>query len=244
MPTLFFRPLALAALLCAGAAQAALPHVETSAFTLQGHEDTPDSVVDLVSDTAQAITLALPTFAAELSAGRADSFQSANGSATVAAPSFALYDIRLNPGYRITGVRFNATVSGSLVPGSGDWPGSAYNYLQLDYAVWHWNGDQGSVMSSDFQDAHQMTLASRPLSLDTSFSVWLNGYAGMVANSGYLYDPLGGEPTLTQSLASVAVRDATLTFTVAPVPEPQVWLMLLSGLVGVSAAAWRSRQRA
>lgn len=233
------RPFALAALLCASAAQAAVPYVETRAFTLQGSESYPDSVVDVLSDNGHSITLGLPTFGTEISAGRADSLQHPDSSAVVTGFSQAQYTIRPTAGYRITGVKFGGIAQGTRLVGAGDWAGTSINYLWLDYDIWHWDGDKGNVQVSDLNGEQQVTLASRPLALDTQFSIYLSGYTNLFASGGYVYDPLGGEPTRTQSLADMDLRDVTLTFTVSAVPEPRTWLLLLGGLGIVGALAAR-----
>ncbi|WEF34830.1 PEP-CTERM sorting domain-containing protein [Pseudoduganella chitinolytica] len=237
------RPLTLVALLYAGAAHAAAPYVETSAFTLQGHEGYPDSVVNVLSDTAQSVTLSLPTMA-ELSTAEADSTHSPGGGTTVTVSPALLYDITPREGYRITGFNLVATVQGTLLAGGGPVPGSAFNYITLSYEVRHPRGAEGGVLSSNFQDEHQMTLGSPLQWLDTPFGFHLSSYVNLVANGGYFPDPDNGEPSWSTSIAGVTMRDVTLTFTVSPVPEPQTWLLMLSGLTAVGAAALRSRKRA
>jgi hypothetical protein len=244
MQTSSLRPFALAALLCTGTAHADVPYVATSAFTLQGYDHYPDSVVNVLSDTGRSITLGLPTFAADISTGSADSFRGPDDSEAVVSYALALYEIRPKAGYRITGFKLSATAQGMLVAAAGDWPGFAYNYVWLDYDIYHFDGDKGSTQVSDLQGEQQVALASRPLALDTQFSVALGGYTMLGAYGGYVYDPLGGEPTRTQSLADMNLRDVTLTFTVSAVPEPQAWLSLLGGLGIVGALAMRTRRTA
>ncbi|AVR96650.1 hypothetical protein C9I28_13820 [Pseudoduganella armeniaca] len=154
-----------------------------------------------------------------------------------------LYDITPRAGYRITGFSLAATVQGTLVAGGGDAPGFAFNYITLSYQVQHPHGAEGGVLSSNFQQEHQMTLGAPLQWLDTPSGFHLSSYVNLVANGGFVPDPAGGEPSWSQSIAGVTMRDVTLTFTVSPVPEPQTWLMLLSGLAAVSAAALRSRKR-
>lgn len=241
MPRSVLRSLTLAALLYGGAAHAAAPYLETSAFTLQGHEGYPDSVVTVLSDTAQAITLSLPTLA-QLSTATADSLQGEDGVAHVSVWPELLYDIKPRAGYRITGFDLAATVQGELSPGDGDRPGFAFNYVALSYEVRHVHGAQGGVFSSNFQTEHQLTLTAPLQGLDSDFGFYLGSYVNLVANSGVSPDPLTGDPVWTQSLAAVTMRDVTLTFTVSPVPEPQTWLLMLGGLAAIGAAA-RPRER-
>lgn len=236
------RPLFLAALLYAGAAHAGAPYLETSAFTLQGHDGYPDSVVTVLSDTAQAITLSLPTMA-ELSTAVADSADSPGGSTNVSVSPALLYDITPRAGYRITGFNLAATVQGTLVAGDGAVPGFAFNYITLGYQVQHPQGAEGGVLSSNFQQEHQLTLGAPLQWLDTPFGFHLSSYVNLVANGGLVPDPDGGEPSWSQSIAGITMRDVTLTFAVSPVPEPHTWPMLLSGLAAVGAAALRARKR-
>lgn len=241
MQSFFIRPLALAALLCAGAAHAAVPYVTTSAFTLQGYENYPDSVVNLLADTGRSITLGLPTFAAELSTGRADSVQGPGDPATGQAFTQARYGIGLRDNYRITGVTLSGIVQGTLQTGGGDAPGFALNYLHMDYDIW--GGDSGSGEIVNLDGTRTLELRSGSLALDRSFDLLLSGYTNLGAMGGYLFDPVSGATIRTQSLAAIGLRDVTLTFTVAAIPEPQTWLLMLSGLTAVGAAALRSRKR-
>jgi hypothetical protein len=236
------RPLTFAALLYAGAVHAAAPYVETTAFTLRGREGYPDSVVNVLSDTAQAITLSLPTMA-ELSTAVADSADSPGGSTNVSVSPALLYDITPRDGYRVTGFNLAATVQGTLVAGGGEVPGFAFNYITLNYQVQHPHGADGGVLSSNFQQEHQMTLGAPLQWLDTPFGFHLSSYVNLVANGGVVPDPDGGEPSWSQSIAGVTMRDVTLTFTVSPVPEPQTWTLLLLGLGALGATATRSRKR-
>lgn len=244
MQSISFRPLALAALLCTGAAQGAVPYVTTHAFTLQGYENYPDSIVDVVSDTASSITLALPTFGAELSTGRADSTQGPGDPAVGQAATQAMYDIRPTAGYRITGLTLSGLVQGAVQAGGGDAPGFALNYLRMESGVWGWNGDMRFAEVSDLDGTRQLAVSSAALALESPFSIYLSGYTNLVAMGGYLFDPVSGDMTRTPSLAAIGLRDVTLTFTVSAVPEPQTWLLLLGGLGIVGALAARTRQRA
>lgn len=236
------RPFALAALLCAGAAQAAVPYVETSAFTLQGYENYPDSVVNVLADTGRSITLALPTFGAELSTGRADSTQGPGDPATGQAYTQAMYDIRPGAGYRITGVTLSGLAQGTLQAGGGDAPGFALNYLHMEYDIWGRDGAKGGTEIVDLDGTRQLAVTSGALALESPFAINLGGYTNLSAMAGYLFDPVSGDVTRTPSLATIGLRDVTLTFTVSAVPEPQTWLLLLGGLGIVGALAARKRR--
>lgn len=226
-----------AALLCTSLAHAAVPTIETAAFTLQGRAGEEYAGASLVSETAGSVRIALTGMASELAAHGVDSDGQHN------AISFATwansYDIAVNAGYRVTGITLSATLNGVLMEGQGDTPGLAENFLRMSFGVGP--ATYGPAYVQNFTGGTDLTVDGANLSLTDPFALRLDAYVNNYAESALYYDPVSGNIYWNGSSADIGLGDVTLTVSVAAVPEPATWWMLGAGLGALALAARRRR---
>lgn len=225
----FVSRAALAAtLLMAGAAHAAA--IDTHAFTLGSVPFDSFADIALISDDTGAARFSLDG----LARGLQSSIDSTGEPwANADSPWQNFYDITVKDGYRVTGITVTGTFNGRLAPVAG---GRADNDIGLAFLAWPpgnapvWST---SARATGLNGQQSWTIGTGTTALDGNFLLSFLGsastYAASIPEQG---DWLG-------SAASVGAQDLVLTVNVAPVPEPQTWLMLLVGIV--AAGAWRGR---
>ncbi|WEF35217.1 PEP-CTERM sorting domain-containing protein [Pseudoduganella chitinolytica] len=224
MQATLFRTAFAAALLCAGAASAGT--IDTHAFTLDS-EGEADIV--LLGDSANRVTFALAGVTRDLHSS-VDS--TGVPSASADSPVQAGYGFGVKQGYRITGLTISGTFSGLLAPADG---GAAGNDIGLSFVAWPpgqlplWS-NYARAVDLDGERAFSVTLGAAALQGD--FLLGLLGSATTSADSALFQDDAGNDSWLGSS-AQVRAGNLVLTVDVAAVPEPQTWLMLLTGIGAV-----------
>lgn len=149
--------------------------------------------------------------------------------------------IAVNAGYRVTGITLQATLNGALTEGQGDTPGLAENFLRMSFGVGP--ATHGPAYVRNFTGYTDLTVEGANLSLTDPFALRLDAYVNNYAESALYYDPTSGNIYWNGSSADIGLGDVTLTFSVAAVPEPGTWAMLVAGL-GALALTGRRRRSA
>lgn len=234
MQATLIRTAFAAALLCSGAAQAGT--IDTHAFTLDSAGDGPAADIALIGDDANRATFSLDGLMRDMHS----SVDSAGvPSASADSPVQAGYGIGVKSGYRITGLTISGTFSGSLAPADG---GAAGNDIGLSFLAWPpgqvplWS-NYAHAVDLDGERAFSVTLGAQ--ALRGEFLLGVLGSATASADSALFHDDATGTDSWLGSAAQVRVGNLVLTVDVAPVPEPQAWLMLLGGMGALGA--WRRR---
>jgi PEP-CTERM motif len=226
-----------AALLYTSVTHAAVPTIETAAFTLQDRAGEPWAAASLIEEGAGSVRIALTGMAAELRAHGVDSGGQPN------AISYATwansYDVTVNAGYRVTGITLSATLDGALMEGQGDTPGLATNFLRMSFGLGP--ATYGPAYVQNFTGYTSLAVDATSLSLSSPFALDLNAYVNNYAESALYYDSTSGNIYWNGSSADIGLGDVMLTVNVAAVPEPQTWLMLGAGLGALALMARRRR---
>lgn len=226
MQALLSRAVLVGTLLTAGAVQSAT--IDTHAFTLGAAPSYPFADISLLSDSATGASFALD--------GLAQGLHSAVDStgepwATADTPWQNFYDITVREGYRITGITVTGTFHGALA-------GTAENDIALAFLAWPpgieptWST---SARATGLDGVHNWSITTGPMALNGTVLLGFLGSASTYAASTWQAD----SGTWLGSSAQIDARDLVLTIDVAPVPEPQTWLMLLAGIA--VAGMWRTR---
>ena len=236
---------ALVLVLQAARAQTVALPATFTAFSVQSLNDggysEPGTLV-LLSDTAGETVFALPHLDSRLdveSGGVADN-----------AEYLALLGFVPRAGYVITGFTLSGTLTGTLelgIPpyGTVTFPGGARNAAdfglnrqgQSDVRYTDIDGTRAFSLSKDGGSSY--LLPNGVLGLDVAIWAFLHADADYTyyswSQDGQWYD------STTPSYAALAVADARLAVSWAPlpVPEPYAWMMLAAGLVPL--AAWRGK---
>lgn len=232
MHATLFRTAFAAALLCAAGARA--DTLDTRAFTLDSGDSS--GAVTLLSDSASRATFSLDGLMRDM---RSSVDSAGVPSASADSPVQAGYDIGVKNGYRITGLTISGTFSGSLAPADG---GAAGNDIGLSFVAWPpgqmplWSSYARAV-DLDGERAFSVTLGAA--ALRGEFLLGVLGSATTSADSALFHDDATGSDSWLGSAAHVRVGNLVLTVDVAPVPEPQTWLMLLGGMAAIGT--WRRR---
>lgn len=98
----------------------------------------------------------------------------------------------------------------------------------------------GPAYIRNFTGYTDLTVEGANLPLTDPFALRLDAYVNNYAESALCYDPTSGNICRNGSSADIGLGDVTLTFSVAAVPEPGTWAMLVAGL---GALALTSRRR-
>lgn len=222
MQVLLSRAVLVGTLLTAGTVQAAA--IDTHAFTLDAAPSYPFADITLLSDTVAGASFALGGLAQGL---HSDVDSTGEPWATADTPWQNFYDITVRDGYRITGMTVTGTFHGALA-------GSADNDIGLTLLAWPpgseptWSTFAGA---SGLDGVRGWSITTGATALDGTVLLGFLGSASTYAAS--TWQPDSG--TWLGSSARIDARDLVLTIDVAPVPEPQTWLMLL---VGIAVAAF------
>lgn len=230
---LLSRVLCAAILLNAAAAQAYEPVYESQGFTLGRSEFDPAVPISVSSDTGNAVSFSLWGMEEGLFSSTDSSHQPwSNDYKTLQ----AAYGITVKDGYRITGITVTGTFHGSLDPAEWTMPGDANNHLRFGL---HAGVLPFSTSESDVDGQQAFMLGTGAVALDGEFGLWLDGSSESSAASVWYYDEMYNEEYWLGSQATAGMRDLTMTVTVAAVPEPGTYAMLVAGLGLLGAVARR-----
>ncbi|GGY87676.1 PEP-CTERM sorting domain-containing protein [Pseudoduganella plicata] len=224
MQALLSRAVLTGSLLTAGTVQAA---IDTHAFTLGAVPTYPYADITLLSDTATRATFALDGLAQGL---RSDVDSTGEAWATADTPWQNFYDITVRDGYRITGMTVTGTFHGALA-------GHADNDIGVAFLAWAPGSEpvwSSPADAAGLNGERGWSIGTGPTSLDGT--VVLGFLASASSYAASTWQPDAG--TWLGSSAQIGARDLVLSIEVAPVPEPQAWLMLLVGTA--VAGAWRA----
>lgn len=224
MQALLSRAVLAGSLLTAGTVHAA---IDTHAFTLGAVPSYPYADITLLEDSASRATFALD--------GLAQGLHSAVDStgqpwATADTPWQNFYDITVRDGYRITGMTVTGTFHGALA-------GDADNDIGVAFLAWAPGSDpvwSSPVSAAGLDGERRWSIGTGPTSLDGTVLLGFLASASSYAASTWQADT----GTWLGSSARIGARDLVLSVDVAPVPEPQTWLMLLVGTA--LAGVWRA----
>ena len=231
MQALLSRVALVGTLLTAGTLHAAA--IDTRAFTLDGAPSYPFAEITLLSDTAAGASFALD--------GLAQSLHSSVDStglpwATADTPWLNFYDITVKDGYRITGMTVMGTFQGALA-------GEANNEIAVAFLAWPPGSEptwSTAARATGLDGVQGWSIGTGATSLDGTVLLGFLGSASSDATS--VWQPDTG--TWLGASADIGVRDLVLTVDIAPVPEPQAWLMLLAGIAVGGIWSGRCRARA
>lgn len=151
------------------------------------------------------------------------------------------------------------TIDGLYLPSAGG-AGTTFEILQLDVAPPEWPAASPDFTSLGFWTTDQNSVSGLNVAISAGSLVGILGYnGGQGTPYGDTYSSeLGGSPvTLTRlvfqdvgpataiaSEASYPIGFVGMNYSVAPVPEPETWLMLIGGLALLGGVARRRRQSA
>jgi hypothetical protein len=219
------------------AAAQAPAHIDTAAFSIANPWSQGADV--LLSNTNGVARIGLSSAAGSLSAFTSR-YQEGNFYA-------GLFEVTVNPGYRVTGFSFSGTFEGTLEvapnPDGSAGNGFAFNSGNIEFSA-------GSRPYGIFYGEHTQrvdmldgvlpfVMSSGQLSLTTDFNLSLQG---LILVSAY---PSGAPqvPPGIDSYASLRLANPVFTIYTAVVPEPETYAMLLAG-IAVIGLIGRGRQRA
>jgi hypothetical protein len=234
-----FAGLALGVLLCSPLLQSpagAATSIDTAAFTIT-YIDGPmpeDWSITLVDQSAGRYSFALDTLNQRLA--RIEARDIAGAGAFAEATFWSALQLDIDAGYRVSRVTLTGVAAGELAAGQlPDFPpGIVHNEANAFLTVARtmtW-----SSLNSDIQAENTIDLRSTPLNLAGVAEV---GISGTLMAQAFGVE---GGGAFAESLASASLRDLVLHVDVSPVPEPQAWLMLATGL-GIAGALARARRR-
>jgi hypothetical protein len=228
MQALLSRAALVGTLLTAGTVQAAA--IDTRAFTVGSAPSYPFAAITLLSDTVAGASFALD--------GLAQGLHSSVDSTglpweTADTPWQNFYDITVKDGYRITGMTVSGMFHGALA-------GDAENEIAVAFLAWPPGSEPAwspAARATGLDGVQSWSIGTGATSLDGTILLGFLGSASSYATS--VWQPDTG--TWLGASANIGARDLVLTVDIAPVPEPQAWLMLLAGIA--VGGVWHGRCR-
>lgn len=192
----------------------------------------------LLSSSNSATSIALTSY------GRAINFPL--GSNSTGDIHNGIFSLRVNNGFRVTGITFSGTLSGVLQPalartefGYDSQPGSATNSADMGLKIGSspFSDDLGRTTSNqvDINGNRQFSLSVNHLNLTGEKNVEI-GVAGSYNTESGIWTYAVGDvyySGIDPSYASIAMLNPTLTIYTAAVPEPETYGMMLAGLAGL-----------
>lgn len=229
-----FRTLCCAAVLGAtmlSGAQAGT--LVTPHFTITPTDTRPDYnyAFEVLSDAGGVTRIAVP-ISAEAFSIHADAWATTYDTVT-------LYPHGLMTpaaGYKVTGIAFSATVVGTYQP--GDYDSSVFNGGLWTMSICPdtsmcWGGEIASVGAFGNLNGTQQMSGGVWADRDQPFFFYSDLWMDVQATH-----PWDGGP---RGYASARLQDVVMTVFTSPVPEPQAWALLLTGLPLLGAIARRRR---
>ena len=171
-------------------------------------------------------------------------------------PAYSIYHLSMQlsalVGYKITGFAFSGDLAGVLDPAQAPdgypygTPGIARNLAWANLGALSAGGqrhDYASGERTDVNGASQIGFQSNGAFLPNELSLAFNAGVNAKTAGSYFADAEGNEIRVP-SYASIRILNPVLTIYSAalPVPEPDIWMMLLAGLALLWAVR-RARKR-
>lgn len=152
------------------------------------------------------------------------------------------YALAVKDGYKITNITVTGEFYGALRPAQWTTPGGAGNDVGILFKIDAPGQPPGwKVDSTSTLDGHRaFRFEAEPGALTGDVSLALAGFTKAWAYSAWYQDG-PGEDFWLGSYADAGIRDLRLSISVAPVPEPGTYAMLLAGL-GLLGMARRRRR--
>lgn len=222
-PTRTLVAAALMALSLAGTAHAATQTLDGAGFSITFEEDLGNL---FGGPSLSANTLSFSSLA---------SFFDRSTASGAVSETFG-FSFSLDPGYVLTSLGFNQSGTFSLNGGSSRV--SAQSFVELD-------SGNGAAQGLNFAGGLNGNAGNGAGTGNWSATGGFSG-AGITSANVFLSTALDAwvQGAGNKSFSSIALGSTAFTFSVAPVPEPEAYLMLLTGLGLVGfAARRRARQR-